>query len=153
MKFTFCALLIISTLCFGQNNNAEIENFEFPIYPTCKKHKGNNEELKSCFQKQLWYDINFLVDEKSLNYYEKNTDKKPTIVFFTIAANGELKDFSFTKESNEAFATDILRRVLKTWKYYNKKNKPFISAKSNGKPIDFKIEYPINLSFSETFAE
>lgn len=148
MKTSLLFALLISVFSFGQENIKK-ENLEYPIYPTCKKYKGDNEKLKNCFYENLSYDLRNLVDNQGLDYFENNNEQKKTQIIFTIDKNGELKNLSYTEESDELLAKDLLRRVLKTWKYYKEKKKPIMPAKQNGKPIDFTITLPVSIWFGD----
>lgn len=151
MKILFLFFTCLSGLCFTQIRS-DIFNkptFEYPVYPSCKKFKKDNERLKNCFLENLSYDIQNLVDNQGLNYFENNNEQKTTEIIFTINQNGELSNLSYTAQSNELFAKDLLRRLLKTWQYYKGKNKPILPAKLDGESIDFTITIPVSIWFGD----
>ncbi len=140
---------ILFSSSFAQLNNEIMKdsNFEYPIYPTCKKHKANNEKLKECFEVNLWYDLKNLTGINSFDYYENNVEGKKTKVIFTIDKNGELIKLSYTEDSNPELAKDILRQILKTNNYYKERNKKILPAKVNGKSTEFTITLPVVINY------
>jgi hypothetical protein len=142
MKNLILLTLVFPILTFGQSK-------EFPIYPTCQKHKGDNTKLEKCFFENLSYDIQHLVDVGGVNYFEQNLENSKTTLIFTIDEKGNLSNLSYTKDSHPDFAKDLLRRVSKTWKYYQSKGKQILPAKENGKAVPFIITLPINVWFGD----
>lgn len=151
MRYLLLLLVFNSFLLHGQEvvDITYSETFEHPVYPTCKKHKGDNEKLKNCFFENLSYDLRNLVDNQGLNYFENNNEQKKTQIVFTIDKNGDLSNLSYTAESDELLAKDLLKRVVKTWKYYKENKKTITPAKVDGKPIDFTITIPVSIWFGD----
>lgn len=149
MKLLIFIPILLSGICYAQLSEKIINdpNFEYPIYPTCKKHKGNNEKLKDCFEKNLWFDLVNLIGINSLDYYEKNVEGHLTKVIFTITPNGELTKLSYTEDSNPKLAKDLLRNILKTINYYKERNKKLQPAKLNGEWIEFTITLPVVVNY------
>lgn len=145
MKLQIILLLLFSTFVNAQNNS-ELENnsdFVFPVYPNCEKHIKDNEKLKSCFNENMWYDLNSLYD-KSV-YIKDYSDDQKTIVLFTIDKNGDLTNFGYTEGSNPELAKDYLKQIRNTILYNKKKRKYLIPAKFKGEPIDFNMSFSISL--------
>lgn len=149
MKILFLLFTFLSGFCIAQISSDIVSKptFEYPVYPSCKKFKTDNEKLKNCFLENLSYDLRNLVDNQGFNYFENNIEQKKTEIIFTIDKNGELSNLSYTTQSDELLAKDLLRRLLKTWKYYTGKKKPILPAKLDGNPIDFTIRIPVSIWF------
>ncbi|RLZ11838.1 hypothetical protein [Faecalibacter macacae] len=131
----FLPLLIL--LC-SLNINAQ-ENFKFPTYPGCQKQK-TNDELKKCFYERLSDEIRSEFYEQDHFWIENNNINQTTLVF-TVTKNGDLANFSYTKDSNPEAAKFFLKHIYRVKKHYESRGKKFIPAKNDGKPIDFQIHY------------
>ena len=137
MKLTLYLLFIFSTtFSFAQ------ENFKLPTYPGCEKNK-TNDELKKCFHEKLTSEIKLGFEDQVQFWINKKTLTK-TEILFTITSNGELTNFSYTKESDPESAKFFLKQIYRVKKYYESKNKKFSPALKNGKPIDFQMRYNVS---------
>lgn len=149
MKLLFVIFLLTSGIGFSQINEEVMNHpeFEYPIYPTCKKFKGDNEKLRKCFEKNIWFDLTNLTGINSFDYYENNVEGHLTKVIFTIGIDGGLKNLSYTKDSNPELAKDLLKQILKTINYYKERNKKVVPAKLKGKAIEFTITLPVVINY------
>ena len=138
-QLTTLLFIFISTLIFAQ------DHFKFPTYPGCQKQK-TNEDLQKCFYDKLHNEMKFAFEEQD-NFWTTNNNLDNTTLVFTVTKNGELANFSYTKESNPEAAKFFLKQVYRIKKHYEAKNKKFLPALENGKPVDFQIKY--NLTYHQ----
>lgn len=147
MKLPIILFLLFSGLVCGQMNSELLMDdpeFVFPVYPNCKKHIKDNEKLKSCFFKNLYFDLKSLSGPNTKKYTDENNKAQKTTVIFTINKNGDLTNYRYTEGSNSELAKDFLRQIRDTISYNKKKKKYLIPAKYKGKPVNFNISVSVN---------
>jgi hypothetical protein len=136
MKLTLYLLFIFSTTF-----SLAQENLKFPIYPGCEKNK-TNDKLKKCFYEKLTSEMKFGFEDQ-VQFWINKKNLIQTELLFTITSNGELTNFSYTKESDPESAKFFLQQIYRVKKYYDSKNKKFSPALKSGEPIDFQIRYNV----------
>ena len=124
----------------------KLEPDTLPVYVGCSK-KQSNDELKTCFQNQLTYELRDFYSLNATEFSNEIKNNPKVIIMFTVTKDGTVKDFSYTEDSNPVISIKILKKLNQIFLDLNKRGKFIKPATYKNHPINLKMRIDLSDDF------